>query len=181
MQSLRLMEHALPRGMADKGLPRLKFILVDALIRHESARSITMIKQVSLAEEYLADHFPDFPVLPGVMMLEAAIQAAAWLVREWDQFQHSLVVLKEVRGIRYGTFVSPGNALHIQVDVIRLEAMRSEFKIRGSVGQATAIQGRLELAHKNLADSDTNLAALDQVIIDNMRRRWRELQRSIAA
>ncbi len=51
----------------------MKFSLVDALVSLESGKSITMIKQVSLAEEYLADHFPDFPVLPGVMMLEAAV------------------------------------------------------------------------------------------------------------
>ena len=62
----------------------MKFSLVDALVSLESGKSITMIKQVSLAEEYLADHFPDFPVLPGVMMLEAAVQAAAWLVRDFD-------------------------------------------------------------------------------------------------
>ena len=37
------------------------------------------MKYVSLAEEYLADHFPTFPVLPGVMMLESATQAAGWL------------------------------------------------------------------------------------------------------
>ncbi len=162
-----------------KGCCGLKFCLVDSLVSLERAKSITMIKQVSMAEEYLADHFPDFPVLPGVMMLEAAIQAAAWLVREWDQFQHSLIVLREVRGIRYGTFVAPGNALRIQAEVIRMESCGSEFKIRGTVGQATAIQGRLELVHKNLVDTDANLAALDGIMVTQLRRQWMQLQRGV--
>ena len=159
----------------------MKFSLVDALISIESAKSITMVKQVSMAEEYLADHFPDFPVLPGVMMLEAAVQAAAWLVREWDQFQHSLVVLREVRGIRYGTFVSPGNVLQIQADVIRIQSDESEFKIRGMVESATAIQGRLVLVHKNLAQDDPSLAKLDDMMIEQLRRQWVQLRRGLAA
>jgi 3-hydroxyacyl-[acyl-carrier-protein] dehydratase len=159
----------------------LKFCLVDALVSLENAKSITMVKQVSLAEEYLADHFPDFPVLPGVMMLESAIQTAAWLVRQWDQFQHSLIVLREARGVRYGTFVAPGNTLRMQAEVLRMEPGGSEFKIRGTVGQATAIQGRLELVHKNLADTDAKLTALDGMMISQLRRQWAQLQRGMAA
>ncbi|MGC8625813.1 MAG: 3-hydroxyacyl-ACP dehydratase FabZ family protein [Phycisphaerae bacterium] len=159
----------------------MKFAFVDALVSFESAKRITVIKQVSLAEEYLADHFPDFPVLPGVLMLETAVEAAAWLVREWDQFQHSLVVLRAARGIRYGTFVAPGNVLRIEVEVIRLLAGESEFKIRGMVGATSAIQGRLELAHKNIADDHAALSDLDGVIIKHLRRQWVQLQRALAA
>jgi hypothetical protein len=63
---------------------------------------------VSLAEEYLADHFPTFPVLPGVMMLEAITQAAAWLLHRRSDFAKSMAVLKEARNVKYGTFVAPG-------------------------------------------------------------------------
>ena len=44
------------------------------------------VKNLSLAEEYLSDHFPGFPVMPGVLMLEALTQAGAWLVRELEDF-----------------------------------------------------------------------------------------------
>ena len=159
----------------------MKFSLVDALVNLESGKAITMIKQVSLAEEYLADHFPDFPVLPGVMMLEAAVQAAAWLVREFQEFQHSLVVLREARGIRYGSFVAPGNALRVNAQAIRMAAHGSEFKIRGTVGEATAIQGRIELVHKSLKDTDSSLAGLDDVMIEQLRRQWRQLQHAVVA
>ena len=51
-------------------LQRMRFSLIDAIIEQSPDR-IVAVKQVSLAEEYLADHFPSFPVLPGVMMIEA--------------------------------------------------------------------------------------------------------------
>lgn len=138
-----------------------------------------MAKQVSMAEEYLADHFPRFPVLPGVLMLEAAVQAAAWVVREWDQFHHAVIVLRAVRGIRYGAFVQPGATLMVQADVIKLESGKSEFKIRGTVSNAVAIQGRIELAHLNLVDQDVGLAAVDEAMVAAMRRQWQELSRCL--
>ena len=136
----------------------MKFVLVDQLLSLEPGKRIVMAKNVSLAEEYLADHFPGFPVLPGVLMLEAAIQTAAWLVRHDENFRHALIVLKEARGVRYGTFVSPGQTLTITANAVEIAATRSDFKIKGTVGGATAIQARLELAHLNLADSDPALA-----------------------
>ncbi len=53
----------------------MRFWLLDRICSFEPDTELTAVKNVSLAEEYLADHFPDFPVLPGVFMLEAATQA----------------------------------------------------------------------------------------------------------
>ena len=91
------------------------------------------------------------------------------------------MVLREARGIRYGTFVSPGNVLQIQADVIRIQSDESEFKIRGMVESATAIQGRLVLVHKNLAQDDPSLAKLDDMMIEQLRRQWVQLRRGLAA
>ncbi|HWC90817.1 MAG TPA: beta-hydroxyacyl-ACP dehydratase, partial [Pirellulales bacterium] len=69
---------------------------------------ITTIKSLSLAEEYLADHFPRFPVMPGVLMLESLTQTGAWLVRASEDFAHSMVLLKEARNVKFANFVVPG-------------------------------------------------------------------------
>ena len=64
----------------------MRFHLVDRVLELEPGERIVAIKNLSLAEEYLADHFPGFPVMPGVLMLEAMTQAAAWLVRASEDF-----------------------------------------------------------------------------------------------
>jgi 3-hydroxyacyl-[acyl-carrier-protein] dehydratase len=151
----------------------VKFVLVDQLLSLEPGKRIVMAKNVSMAEEYLADHFPGFPVLPGVMMLEAAIQTAAWLVRHTENFAHAFVVLKEARGVRYGTFVSPGQTLTITADAVEISPTKSDFKIKGTVGNNTAIQARLELAHLNLADTEPALAHADQTATLAQQDRWK--------
>jgi len=161
----------------------VKFILVDQLLSLEVGKRIVMAKNVTMAEEYLADHFPGFPVLPGVMMLEAAVQTAAWLVRQTNDFGQSLIVLKEARGVRYGTFVAPGQTLTITADAVEISAGRSDFKVKGTVGPggATAITARLELAHLNLADTDKGFARSDAVAIAAQRERWQVFSQQTGA
>ncbi len=156
----------------------MKFVLVDQLIALEAGRSITMAKNLTMAEEYLADHFPGFPVLPGVMMLEAAVQTASWLVRMQNHYSHGLIVLKEARGVRYGTFVAPGNTLIMRADAVEISSARSDFKIKGTVNGQTAITARIELAHLNLADTNPEMAGADAAVIAAMKERWATLMQN---
>lgn len=150
----------------------MKFLLTDQLVSIEPGKKIIVAKNVTMAEEYLADHFPGFPVLPGVMMLEAAVQACAWLVRQSSDFRHSIVVLREARGVKYSTFVAPGHTLVITADVLELEATQSAFRVKGTVHGAPAIQGRLEMTHQNLADHHDGMKKIDRTIVQTQRDRW---------
>ena len=127
----------------------VRFHLLDK-IEAVSDEQIIALKAVSQAEEYLADHFPTFPVLPGVLMLEAATQAAAWLGFRRTQFQGSVAVLRAARNVRYGNFVSPGNTLRItatyEKEVARGHAFQIEGTVLGASPGAAAITGKLELA-----------------------------------
>jgi 3-hydroxyacyl-[acyl-carrier-protein] dehydratase len=153
----------------------LKFNLIDN-IQKISDEKIVATKYVSLAEEYLADHFPTFPVLPGVMMLEALTQAAVWIMHRRNNFSKSMAVLKEARNVKYGQFVAPGNSLRVEVEFLKPTETGAAFKAVGYVRDQQALSARLELAYFNLADKQPELAALDKVLIDHNKTRWSVLQ-----
>ena len=157
------------------GTGRVKFNLVDKIEQLTDER-IVGVKFVSLAEEYLADHFPTFPVLPGVMMLEAAVQAAGWLMHHRTNFSRSMAVLKEARNVKYGHFVAPGNFLRMEVDFLKDTEAGAAFKAVGTVGTASAVQMRLELAYFNLAERNPELAGIDTRSIAHHRQRWELLR-----
>ena len=62
----------------------MRFTLLDRITELEPGVKITAVKNLTMAEEYLADHFPQFPVMPGVLMLQAMTEAGAWLVRAYE-------------------------------------------------------------------------------------------------
>jgi 3-hydroxyacyl-[acyl-carrier-protein] dehydratase len=149
----------------------LKFILLDKVTECVPGERIKAVKALSLAEEYLGDHFPTFPVLPGVMMIEAMVQTAAMLVRVTDDFAQSMVVLAEARNVKYKSFVKPGNVLNIDIEAKSMGRDSSDFSGTVRIGEQVMVEARLKLRHYNLADSDPGLADVDAKIIQAMRRR----------
>ena len=130
------------------------------------------VKQVSLAEEYLADHFPTFPVLPGVLMLEAATQAAAWVLHRRHDFAKSIAVLKEAKNVKYGYFVSPGNALRVDVEILKQTETGATFKVSGTVNGQSALAARIEMSYFNLSDKQPALVEIDHRLREHNRQRW---------
>ncbi|MBW3540246.1 MAG: beta-hydroxyacyl-ACP dehydratase [Planctomycetes bacterium] len=153
----------------------MRFSLLDRITELEAGRSVTAVKTLSLAEEYLADHFPGFPVMPGVLMLESLVQAGAWLMRFTVDFQYSTVLLKEARAVRFNSFVTPGRMLTVSVSVHRWEGNECVLKGTGTVEGTSAVSARLTLQQFNLADSDPALAAADRQRSDVMRALFEQL------
>jgi 3-hydroxyacyl-[acyl-carrier-protein] dehydratase len=149
----------------------LKFNLIDK-VELATAQKLIGVKQVSLAEEYLADHFPTFPVLPGVLMLEALTQAAAWIMHLRNDFACSIAVLKEARNVKYGAFVPPGGTLRLEVEFSGATDRGGSFKAVGTVQNAQAVSARIEIAYFNLAERQKDLANVDQRLIEHHRARW---------
>ncbi len=155
----------------------MKFNLIDQ-VEQLSGEKIVAVKHVSLAEEYLADHFPTFPVLPGVMMLEALTQAAGWLLHHRRGFEKSMAVLRGARNVKYGQFVAPGNFLRVEVEFARDTEAGAAFKASGSVGDAQALSARIELSYFNLGDKQPDLASLDARLTEHTKNRWAVLKQT---
>jgi 3-hydroxyacyl-[acyl-carrier-protein] dehydratase len=149
----------------------MRFNLVDRIVEVQPGRSLQAVKNLTLGEEYLADHFPTFPVMPGVLMLETLVEASAWLLRVTDDFRHSVLVLREVRNVKYGTFMEPGRQMKLTVELVEREGDRATFKGRGEMDGQSTVSARLILAGYNLRDRDASLASQDE----RLQRHYREL------
>jgi len=141
----------------------MRFLLIDRITELVSNQSVSAVKNLSLAEEYLADHFPGFPVMPGVLMLEALVQAGGWLIRYSEDFAQSTILLKEVRAVRYNSFVTPGNTLQIHMSVRKRTGSVWDFSGSGIVNGNSAVSAKLSLEAFNLSERNPNLEASDSL------------------
>ncbi len=153
----------------------MRFSLVDKITSLEPGKSITAVKNLSLAEEYLADHFPGFPVMPGVLMLEAMVQAGAWLIRATDDFAHSTILLKSAKAVKFNSFVTPGNRLTIEVNWQKSSENEVVVKGKGTVDGNSTVSARLTLERFNLSDRNSELAASDEYRVRKLRELFAEL------
>jgi 3-hydroxyacyl-[acyl-carrier-protein] dehydratase len=125
-----------------------------------------------MTEEYLADHFPRFPVMPGVLMLEALTQAGAWLVRTSEDFAHSIVVLKQANNVKYAQFVEPGQTLTVTAEILKFDEGEVKIKAYGTIGGRIILNARLTLSCYNLADHDPEMESTDAALRRDLREQF---------
>jgi 3-hydroxyacyl-[acyl-carrier-protein] dehydratase len=130
----------------------MQFSQLDQVLELEPGIRIKAVKRLSPDEQYLKDHFPRFPVMPGVIMLEALYQASCWLVRQSEGFAHSVVLLKEARNVKYSGFVAPGQTMCVTAEILKQDELLTTLKAQGTVNGSIAVSGRLVLERFNLAD-----------------------------
>ena len=169
----------------------MRFVLIDRILEVETHRCrlsgaeslkgqvprLTAVKNLSLAEEYLSDHFPGFPVMPGVLMLEALTQAGAWLIRELEDFSSSIIVLKQARTIKYGSFVEPGRQLELRVELVSFDPHDCVLKGVGVIDGQEMVKGRFTLTRYNLRDRSPELHATDASIVAGLRDLYATLRK----
>ena len=153
----------------------MRFCLLDRILELEPGVRVTAVKRLRPEEDYLNDNFPRFPVMPGVLMLEAMYQASAWLVRQTEGFAHSVVVLKEARNIKYADFVTPGKELVVTAEIFKQDASLTTLKTQGTIDGNIAVNGRLVLERFNLADRYPKRANTDPYLRDELRAVLRRL------
>ncbi len=155
----------------------MRFVLIDRILDVQPGRSLHAVKNLSLAEEYLSDHFPGFPVMPGVLMLEALTQAAAWLIRDMEDFTNSIILLKQAKTIKYGSFVEPGRQLELKVELISDDFPNATFKGVGVIDGQEMVKGRIILTRYNLRDKNPLLHATDAQIVAGLRDLYSTLRK----
>lgn len=134
---------------ADNFNREMRWIWIDKFVEFRSGEHAAAIKNVTLAEEHLHDHFPGFCVMPESLMIESMAQTAGILVGEAQNFQEKVILAKIKKAVFYD-YVKPG-------DTIRLEA-----KIESIAAEAAGTTGRIMLADKLIAEIDLMFSHIDK-------------------
>jgi 3-hydroxyacyl-[acyl-carrier-protein] dehydratase len=110
---------------------RYPFLLVDRIVELEEGKRAVGIKAVSIGEPFFTGHFPDFPVMPGVLIAEALAQVGAVAVMQAPGFRDRIPFLAGLDGFRFRRQVVPG-------DVLRLEVVMTQLGSRAGKGHGIA-------------------------------------------
>lgn len=153
----------------------MRFNLLDKITEVKPGVSLQAVKNLTLGEEYLADHFPTFPVMPGVLMLETLVEAGAWLLRVTEDFKHSVIVLRDARNVKYGTFMEPGRQMNVSVELVEKDDTTAVFKGKGEMEGQSTVAAKITLLRYNLADKDPAMKATDDKMIANFQELYRQM------
>lgn len=109
---------------------RYPFLLVDRILEHEEGKRAVGIKNVSANEEYFNGHFPGYPVMPGVLIVEALAQVGAVSVLGSEKNRGKLAFFTGIDNCRFKRQVKPGDQLRLEVEMTR---------VRGPIGKGKGV------------------------------------------
>jgi 3-hydroxyacyl-[acyl-carrier-protein] dehydratase len=156
----------------------MRYNQLDRVISLDPGIRLVAERSLKADEDYLKDHFPNFPVMPGVMMLEAMHQAAVWMIRTGDDFQSPLVLLREARSVKFGDFLAPGETLLITVELVRQEGPLFTVKATAEKNDKTTVSARLVL--EKCSTNQPARLGTDKMVCDLARKKFADLYGAIA-
>jgi 3-hydroxyacyl-[acyl-carrier-protein] dehydratase len=109
---------------------RYPFLLIDKIVEFEENKSILSIKNVTINENFFQGHFPDFPVMPGVLIVEAMAQTAAVLIAKSTgaSSESKLVYFMSIENAKFRQVVKPGDVLSLKIEIMQSRAFVWKFK-----------------------------------------------------
>jgi len=127
----------------------MRWIWIDKFVEFHSGERAVAMKNVTLAEEHLHDHFPGFPVMPETLCIEAMAQTSGILVGEAKNFEEK-VILAKIKKAVFFDYIKPG-------DTMKLDA-----KIESMTDEAASTSGKITVGDKLIAEIDLMFSHIDQ-------------------
>ncbi|WP_089964861.1 3-hydroxyacyl-ACP dehydratase FabZ [Lihuaxuella thermophila] len=125
---------------------RYPFLLVDKITEFESGKRAVGIKNVTINEPFFQGHFPGYPVMPGVLIIEALAQVGAFVVLSKEENKGKLAFFAGIDNVRFREQVKPGDVLTLEVEMLRLRANIGKGKGVAKVGDKVVAEGELMFA-----------------------------------
>jgi len=123
---------------------RYPFLLIDRVVEFERGKRLVAIKNVTMNEPFFQGHFPDYPIMPGVLVIEAMAQAGAIIMlKEIPDMDTKLVVFTGIEKAKFRRPVTPGDQLRIEVDVLAFRSRMGRMEAKATVDGKVACQATL--------------------------------------
>ncbi|MBS4218927.1 3-hydroxyacyl-ACP dehydratase FabZ [Bacillus sp. FJAT-49711] len=127
---------------------RYPFLLVDKIVEIEEGQKVVGIKNVSANEEFFNGHFPDYPVMPGVLIVEALAQVGAVAMLKKEENRGKIGFLAGLDNCRFKRQVRPGDQLRLEVEIIRVKGPIGRGKGIATVDGELACEAEITFALK---------------------------------
>jgi len=137
----------------------MRWFWIDRFVEFESGSYAKAIKNVTLAEEHLHDHFPGFAVMPGSLMLEGMAQTGGILLGEKRQFEH-IVILAKVPKLKFHSWACPGDTLTYTAHLLDERDEGGSVECVAHVGDRLVAEAEIIFVH--LDQKDPALGRIDQ-------------------
>lgn len=123
---------------------RYPFLLIDRVVEFERAKRLVAIKNVTINEPFFQGHFPGYPIMPGVLVVEAMAQAGGMIMLVELEDRHSkLVVFTGIERAKFRRPVTPGDQLRIEVEVLSFRTRAGRIQGRATVDGKLACEAVL--------------------------------------
>jgi len=123
---------------------RYPFLLIDRIVEFEPAKRLVAIKNVTINEPFFQGHFPGYPIMPGVLVIEAMAQAGGIIMMaEMPDRNQKLVVFTGIERAKFRRPVTPGDQLRIEVDVLAFRSRAGRIQGRATVDGKLACEATL--------------------------------------
>lgn len=125
---------------------RYPFLLVDRIIELEPGKRAVGIKNVTINEPFFQGHFPEYPVMPGVLICEALAQVGAVAMLSLDEYRGKVGFFAGIDQFRFREQVKPGDVLQLELEITRLKGMIAKAKGQALVAGKVVAEGELMFA-----------------------------------
>lgn len=126
---------------------RFPFLLLDRVIELEPGKRAVAIKNVSISEPYFQGHFPDVPIMPGVLIVEAMAQLGGVLLMQMapkgETGADKLALLTGVDKVRFRRKVIPGDQLRLEAEILKIHGLMGKIRTAASVDGQPVSEGEL--------------------------------------
>jgi 3-hydroxyacyl-[acyl-carrier-protein] dehydratase len=129
----------------------VRFLLVDSILELETGARAVGLKNISMSEDFLADHFPDRPIMPGVLIVESLVQLADWVIRDASDFD-KIGMATGFDRIKFRRVARPGDQLRLEVGLSSSDGGTHEFRGKAYGGDQLAASANITIVEAPLAD-----------------------------